>query len=369
MEILKTIIFFFTFLLFQTIQARNECPSRFCGKNQFAIRFPFLLQGHQPQNCGYPGFNLSCTSQKPEVVINIPDSGDFLVGDINYMIQEIQLFDPNGCLPKRLMSLNLSSSPFTFTYSQNFTFLSCPIDLVMKSRLTTIDCLGNSTASVVATSSMDHVKAMNMCSTIVSMPIPVSWPHRNEWLAFDFKEDLRLTWDVPNCVDCESKGGICGFQNSTSNQTHCFIDTITGQSRGLQIFRIIVLSIVIPAIMCSIIISCFLCFIGRRRHVVVSAPRNGTAAVAPQTPDTTIIGLDDSTIESYTKVILGESRRLPGPNGATCPICLVDYDPKDIIRCIPQCEHCFHSDCIDEWLRMNGTCPLCRNSPSPSRPV
>lgn len=74
-------------------------------------------------------------------------------------------------------------------------------------------------------------------------------------------------------------------------------------------------------------------------------------------------GLDDETIESYAKVVVGDSKRIPGPNDISCPICLTDYCPKDTLRTIPECKHCFHSDCVDEWLRANPTCPLCRNSP------
>jgi hypothetical protein len=33
------------------------------------------------------------------------------------------------------------------------------------------------------------------------------------------------------------------------------------------------------------------------------------------------------------------------------------------LRSIPECNHYFHAACIDEWLKMNGTCPICRNSP------
>lgn len=79
-----------------------------------------------------------------------------------------------------------------------------------------------------------------------------------------------------------------------------------------------------------------------------------------------VMGLDGPIIESYPKMVLGESRRLPKPNNGPCSICLSDYRPKDSIRCIPDCHHCFHADCIDEWLRMSATCPLCRNSPAPS---
>ncbi|KAJ6694822.1 RING-H2 FINGER PROTEIN ATL69-RELATED [Salix koriyanagi] len=80
-----------------------------------------------------------------------------------------------------------------------------------------------------------------------------------------------------------------------------------------------------------------------------------------------VVGLDQPIIESYPKIVLGESRRLPRPNEGPCSICLSDYIPNETIRCIPYCHHCFHADCIDGWLKMNATCPLCRNSPAPSK--
>ncbi|KAJ8534823.1 hypothetical protein K7X08_016551 [Anisodus acutangulus] len=76
-------------------------------------------------------------------------------------------------------------------------------------------------------------------------------------------------------------------------------------------------------------------------------------------------GLDDGTIQSYQKVVLGESRWLPGLNARTCPICLVEYIAGESIRLIPLCQHCFHAHCVDEWLKMKATCPVCRNSPPP----
>ncbi|XVE52336.1 hypothetical protein DITRI_Ditri02bG0114700 [Diplodiscus trichospermus] len=82
---------------------------------------------------------------------------------------------------------------------------------------------------------------------------------------------------------------------------------------------------------------------------------------------TMVLGLDGAIVESYPKIVVGDSRRLPKPNNGPCSICLSEYQPKDTVRCIPDCHHCFHVDCIDEWLRMNATCPLCRNSPAPSQ--
>ncbi|KAL9416944.1 hypothetical protein AB3S75_040017 [Citrus x aurantiifolia] len=77
------------------------------------------------------------------------------------------------------------------------------------------------------------------------------------------------------------------------------------------------------------------------------------------------VGLDESTIESFQKLVLGESKRLPGPNSSACPICLSKYLSQETIRCIPECKHCFHAECIDEWLRLNDKCPVCRNFATP----
>ncbi|KAI4332917.1 hypothetical protein L6164_017787 [Bauhinia variegata] len=79
-----------------------------------------------------------------------------------------------------------------------------------------------------------------------------------------------------------------------------------------------------------------------------------------------VLGLENPMIESYPKIVLGDSRRLPKPNNGPCAICLSEYLPKDTVRCIPDCNHCFHAECVDEWLRLSATCPLCRNSPAPS---
>ncbi|MFS7913766.1 putative transcription factor C2H2 family [Helianthus anomalus] len=60
--------------------------------------------------------------------------------------------------------------------------------------------------------------------------------------------------------------------------------------------------------------------------------------------------------------MLGESCRLPNDDSA-CAICLSDYKTIELLRTIPECNHHFHVDCIDEWLKLNVSCPVCRNTP------
>ncbi|ESR34013.1 hypothetical protein KPL70_023532 [Citrus sinensis] len=78
-----------------------------------------------------------------------------------------------------------------------------------------------------------------------------------------------------------------------------------------------------------------------------------------------IMGLDECTIKSFQKLVLEESKCLPGPNSSACSICLSEYLSQETIKCIPECKHCFHAECIDEWPRLNDKCPVCINSATP----
>ncbi|XP_071717733.1 E3 ubiquitin-protein ligase At1g63170-like [Rutidosis leptorrhynchoides] len=44
---------------------------------------------------------------------------------------------------------------------------------------------------------------------------------------------------------------------------------------------------------------------------------------------------------------------------AECCICLCSYDDGTELRELPCCHH-FHATCIDKWLYINATCPLCK---------
>mmetsp|Transcript_58731 Transcript_58731/g.132920 ORF Transcript_58731/g.132920 Transcript_58731/m.132920 type:complete len:328 (+) Transcript_58731:41-1024(+) len=54
-----------------------------------------------------------------------------------------------------------------------------------------------------------------------------------------------------------------------------------------------------------------------------------------------------------------------------CTICLNEMGSHDRVRFLNTCQHCYHADCIDEWLVQSEACPLCKTSvlkgPSPSR--
>lgn len=44
-----------------------------------------------------------------------------------------------------------------------------------------------------------------------------------------------------------------------------------------------------------------------------------------------------------------------------CSICLDEYIYDELITVLP-CNHTFHKNCLDDWLRNTKTCPLCNNT-------
>uniref|UniRef100_A0A2P2JZ97 RING-type E3 ubiquitin transferase n=1 Tax=Rhizophora mucronata TaxID=61149 RepID=A0A2P2JZ97_RHIMU len=53
------------------------------------------------------------------------------------------------------------------------------------------------------------------------------------------------------------------------------------------------------------------------------------------------------------------NERILLPEDAECCVCLTAYEDGVELHTLP-CNHHFHSTCIEKWLKMNATCPLCK---------
>ncbi|KAF1881552.1 hypothetical protein Lal_00021404 [Lupinus albus] len=45
-----------------------------------------------------------------------------------------------------------------------------------------------------------------------------------------------------------------------------------------------------------------------------------------------------------------------------CCICLSHFKDNEKLKWLTECEHVYHSECLDMWLGANCSCPLCRSS-------
>ncbi|KAG9445508.1 hypothetical protein H6P81_011636 [Aristolochia fimbriata] len=76
-------------------------------------------------------------------------------------------------------------------------------------------------------------------------------------------------------------------------------------------------------------------------------------------------GLDHAVINSYPKFPFSNSKQR-SDDDSLCSICLCEYREGEMLRMLPDCHHFFHLSCVDAWLRLNASCPVCRTSPLPT---
>ncbi|GMY20144.1 rust resistance kinase Lr10-like isoform X1 [Fagus crenata] len=177
---IPSLLLFVLFIVHLGEGLSNGCSEELrCGKDGPAIRFPFRLKDTQPDHCGYPGFDLSCTDQN-DTVLQLPTSVKVSIKDIDYKSQLIQVSDPHNCFPRHIRGLNLSSSPFEFNeiYPFDYFIFNC-------TRTSTanylVGCLSNTRYSVYANSL-----------------------------------SLELKWSKPMCRHCEVKGKKCRLKNNST---------------------------------------------------------------------------------------------------------------------------------------------------------
>ncbi|XP_061361026.1 putative RING-H2 finger protein ATL21A [Gastrolobium bilobum] len=383
--------FFLMFILVLLAHPRTSagfiCESTSCEIGGLPIQFPFWLrQANQSQLCGYPGgFELSCSnSTNGQPLITLPEAGDFVVKLFSLENQKIWINDPEECLPSRFMhnhGLNLEVSPFRLSdyYTiVDYSFLNCPSNLTSSLLVQPISCLNLSSNNKNNNNNNHHLNYSvvavlsdppfstpwtSSCDLISTASIPVSDMVSLFWV--DYYSDIQLEWDNPNCGSCEARGGRCGFLGDPPFNVACY--DLPNQSQGLsrKAKYGISMGLGIPGLLGIIGLACFFC--GKRnRGDQLRQTSTELSTLIMARPSVVVMGLDGAAIERYPKTQLGESGRLPKPNDNICSICLCEYQPKEMLRTIPECNHYFHANCIDGWLKMNATCPLCRNLPEGS---
>jgi hypothetical protein len=114
-----------------------------------------------------------------------------------------------------------------------------------------------------------------------------------------------------------------------------------------------------------------------RNHVVAAQLRNTAMALQilrtfmdrPAQPTSLVMNIDMSgnvlrnflepvpVVATPAQIIAGTEVGVTLTN-ETCSICRDAITQGTRLR---NCGHCFHADCIDQWLGMNTRCPVCRH--------
>lgn len=376
LQIFFSFLLFFLFLLFpqRARGASSDCSISSCPAGGPPVRFPFRLRRIQRRPCGYPKFDLSCSNQTNLTTLTLPGSGAFLVKLIDYRSQKMWIDDPNNCLPKRFLShpFSLHDTPFSVPGdSKNYTFLNCSSSQTTPTfPAKSISCLSSLEYTVYAVPTGAYYASApaaapssspELCSVISTALVPrgVTYERSNGRVS---GAGVAVTWSQPDCSACEAGNKACGLDTDTRQIVCSDRKKSPGLPRAVKYS--IILGVGIPGLLLLIgIIHYIYGKIFDRLHR--SSTDDLSTSTALQSANV-VVGLDAPTIESYPKTLLGESRRLPRANDNTCSICLGEYQPKEALRTIPECNHYFHANCIDEWLKLNATCPVCRKSPEGS---
>uniref|UniRef100_A0A7N0REN9 Protein kinase domain-containing protein n=1 Tax=Kalanchoe fedtschenkoi TaxID=63787 RepID=A0A7N0REN9_KALFE len=216
MEVVSLLFICFIIYADAEVQAEPEqqqlCRESRCGAHGPVVRFPFRLVDRQPERCGYPGFELSCTEDN-HTLLALADSIKLLVEDINYADQFVRV-QPQDCFARKAQSLNFTSSVFDSSYTH--TFFNCSSDVQSGHSIACLSSPGNYVITKSSSSLYDFYDD-NLLSCTKMYDVPS--------LPYDiFDPRPVLSWITPDCQRCEDRSQICG-PSSTGNQStsvQCF---------------------------------------------------------------------------------------------------------------------------------------------------
>ncbi|KAI3903918.1 hypothetical protein MKW92_047361 [Papaver armeniacum] len=345
MSSLKTLLSLFFLVTFPvTVTCKPRCGYPLsCGDGEPQIQPPFRVDGRQSKVCGDSRFVISCNTSN-KTVLHLSSHGQFFVRHINYKSRGIQIYDPDNCLPRRLLRLWLPSQYKLAGLNQDYTFLNCSSSSVdvtnISSLFAPISCMSSSTHTILATNvSYHNATFSSSCKIIATVSAPVV--RTVDGFSYKISDTLLITWLLHH-------------------------DTPVDTTRTLIFFAVlIIICIGLPV---SLFFACFICpwiistHRGDHRSLFAS---DGILWQSTDTRQQAIIirtGLDDSITQTYRRILLDEKLQLPNPNDTTCSICLSEYRPTETLKIVSPCNHYFHAQCINPWLRTHTTCPVCRKS-------
>ncbi|KAI4357777.1 hypothetical protein L6164_001703 [Bauhinia variegata] len=199
----------------------TTCEPKSCGDGQ-NISYPFYIKGEQPEFCGYPNFDLSC-SKNGHPILNLPNTA-YIVREISYQDESIRVSDADFSLSNTTSCVNRAKN---FTYpgfrfsvvpnqTEMFLFFGCDLQsLPQRLKKYKVGCSAeNHTSSVLGLSGNDgefSLVSKNCNDGVVKAMVEDASVSENEGILGSIERGFLLKWPATNCSECLRSGGKCGF--------------------------------------------------------------------------------------------------------------------------------------------------------------
>ncbi|KAK7387468.1 hypothetical protein VNO78_28296 [Psophocarpus tetragonolobus] len=126
------------------------------------------------------------------------------------------------------------------------------------------------------------------------------------------------------------------------------------QIRGTTLFLVLLLFSIILLVTVLFIYTRWVC--RNQGRLPITAFSAASLHAPPLAPP---LGLDPASIKKLPIIL----HHAPSDRDETeCCICLGEFRDADKVKVLPVCHHYFHCDCVDNWLTLHSSCPLCRAS-------
>ncbi|KAK4436494.1 RING-H2 finger protein ATL66 [Sesamum alatum] len=138
--------------------------------------------------------------------------------------------------------------------------------------------------------------------------------------------------------------------------------------RGRTLFFMVVLFSIILLVTLLFIYARWVCRFNHPPSPPPPATTSPSQLAGDQRPPSR--SLDIATVNRMAVVLYKKSASSGGSRSeAECCICLEIFGDKEEVKVLPECRHCFHSECVDKWFTAESSCPLCRASLRVDSPV
>ncbi|KAH7682566.1 Glycerophosphodiester phosphodiesterase protein [Dioscorea alata] len=234
-----------------TTELYLKCQTTFmtCGDVVYTeIKFPFWTND-QPEDCGHPGYYLTCDPENKTLSMNINDKQYRVRQKIDYKNQFLDLIDADlsaavttaSSCPEKITNTSISSLESSYlTYVTNdinlTLYLNCSISTILTpGKLFPIPCTSSFPEffgqNAFFTLAKEHIEFSEneQCNATVLIPVYDQFnlgDFINGTKSFSdvLKVGFGVKWTIGQgwCDDCTSSGGICGYNVTSPNSTACF---------------------------------------------------------------------------------------------------------------------------------------------------